>query len=85
MLIIMANLAPNELLVQQVEDALAEYKEATMLNKSEKEMEDEFRKLGFACLLILCKINGEGRSPMDIIKDMDQIGKLHNMMNPNKG
>jgi hypothetical protein len=84
-IIMLASITPKELLVNQLEEAVNEFKDAKILGKSDDEMDDLFQRLAVPCLLILTKINGAGKDPIEMMKRMNVLRKAHDLISPSEG
>lgn len=84
LMVMMANIAPEEMLIEQLESALEEYKNKLLITSSEKEKEKLFHDLAFPCILILSKINGQGRDVLEMLEEMEQLENTRKAITPQK-
>jgi hypothetical protein len=82
MLITLVTVAPQELLIEQLEKGLREYKEAMLLYRSEEDKKKILEgALSLPCLMILIK--SCGIDPIKMIKDMSDLERVRNLIKPN--
>lgn len=83
MMCMLAKLMPEDMIIEELGDALAKYKEATMLNKSEEETEMLKSRLCAMSLMALIAFGTEGNA-FDLISDINKASQVMEMMNPKK-
>ena len=83
-IVLMASVLPQENLVEMLENAIEEWKEAKLLGKSEEEIEDQFRRLGFNCHLILLNIisNNSVDGAVNTMEKMERLQRATKMFEP---
>lgn len=82
LVIMMAKMAPREVLIQKMEQAIKDYNEGVLLNKSKEEMDELWSELIIPALLILTK--SVDKDPLDIMRDMEKMDAAVKLLNPNK-
>lgn len=82
LVIMMAKMAPREVLIQKMEQAIKDYNEGVLLNKSKEEMDELWSELIIPALLILTK--SVDKDPLDIMRDMEKMDATVKLLNPNK-
>ena len=79
MMIILGKMMSKEQIIQSLEEAIDEYKEAKLLGKDEKEKYD---KVTFHCHM--CIINSIDKNPFELMKEMDQSAARDKMFKVEK-
>jgi len=75
----LAQLTPEEILVEQLENCIEKYKQSTLTGKSIKE---EFEALLHPCIMILMKI--QGKDSFEFSEDMRKLEKAITLFTPNQ-
>jgi hypothetical protein len=81
----MAQMMPEHKLITMLEEAIAKYKEAQLLKYPVETIRDKQMDLGFYCLLLEIRIVGNDKDPLAMAKEMEKVGKVYQMLNPNQG
>lgn len=85
-IVLMASVLPQEKLIELLEESISEYKEASLLGKSEEDMQEEFTKIGFHCHLILLNLvsHNSVQGAVDTIERMEKISRATKMFEPDE-
>ena len=83
--LMLATITPREVLIEQVEEAIAEFKEAKLLNKSEEELDDMFRSLAVRAHLIVINVMTKGslEGVQHVMQRMDELERQDNFFKKN--
>jgi hypothetical protein len=78
--LMLATITPREVLIEQLEESISEFKEAKLLNKSEEEMDDLFRSLAVRAHLITINVMTKGslEGVQHIMQRMDELERQDN-------
>lgn len=78
--VLLAGKMSMEMLVEKLQEDIAQFKEAQMLNKSDKELEDVFKAISFTSTIITIKesLIISGKSPEEYIKELNEGAKAMN-------
>jgi hypothetical protein len=72
---LLSDAMPEELIVEQLESAIAKYKE-----------DKDLTSLGMACTLVLskCSINASSGGVREVLEDMERIDRGNKLLSPDK-
>jgi hypothetical protein len=83
--LMLATITPREVLIEQLEETIAEFKEAKLLNKSEEELDDLFKSLAVRAHLITINVMTKGslEGVHSIMQRMDELERQDNFFKKN--
>ena len=86
MIMVLSAMMPMEMVIDRLKEDITDYEEVKLLDKSEKDIEEARKKLVFSCMLVLTK-ERTGDSidkAMDFSKELEQMKKANDLLNPEK-
>ena len=78
----LAHVATEEILVNQMQEKLKDIQNAILLNKPKTEVIELFKDLAPLCMMIMIKIQGD--DPIKLLDDMDKLESARKILDPDK-
>lgn len=78
----MAKIIPIEMLIERLDDALAEYKQSQLIDETDEEkILHVHSSLQFACIMITMNMSLQDVSHEQMAKDLDHIDEARSLIN----